>query len=91
MYLTPALLTMFSLTVIFLPSQIESHLIHIPFIVQEKNYNSLSRPFLNNLNNIYRNYHGFGRQLPIHVTSSYKLGPNIDFKELMKSKEQTFV
>ena len=91
MYLSPALLTIFSLTAVIFPSQIEGHLIHIPLSVQETNYNNLSRPFLKKLNNIYRNYHGFGRQLPIHVTFSQKLGPNIDyFKELMKSKVRKF-
>ena len=91
MYLSPALLVMFSLTAVVLPSQIEGHVIRVPLLVQEKTHNDLSRRFLNNLNNIYRNYHGFGRQLPIHVTSSYKLGPNIDYKDLMKSKVQTIV
>ena len=91
MYLSPALLVMFSLTAVVLPSQIEGHVIRVPLLVQEKTHNDLSRRFLNNLNNIYRNYHGFGRQLPIHVTTDQKLGPNIDYKELMKSKVRTFV
>ena len=73
MYLSPALLIMFSLTAVVLPSQIEGHVIRVPLLVQEKAHNDLSRRFLNNLmNNIYRNYHGFGRQLPIYVTTLIK-------------------